>query len=760
MKKAFLVLFLLPVLAAAQTTIFTETFGSPSGTNAITAYETANGFDNDSLTMTAGGAANPGDVRSTSVSSGYAGASGNGNVYFTTATGAVAPTDERGFAIEGINASKYTSLKLNFAVRKEGGSGTAFATFAVQYWDGAAYKDLTVNGLPTSSSATGWYLVTNIALPAAAQIDGLKIRFLKTGSQATRLDDVTLYSDSTGGGGGGGDDTTVTNIDVSVLSLLFGQVLSVPTTSQSFTVIGAELTDNIVITPPASFELSQNNSTWTTNAITLNQSGGAVPTTTLYVRYNPAALGSHSGNITLTSTGVPSQTVALSGTYSTTPPVSGDYYGPAYRLTGTALRTALHNIIKGHSAVSYDGLYTAFPSTDTKPNGKVWDIYSDVPGGTPAYEFTHGSKKCGSYSGEADCYNREHSWPDSWLGQTNPARSDLFHMYPTDGYVNNRRSNYPYGNIGSASWTSTNGSKVGTSNTPGYGGTVFEPINEYKGDVARSAMYMSVRYYTEDGGWSTSAGAGTSKSDLLPWYANLLYSWSILDTVSVKEINRNAAIFAIQKNRNPFIDHPEFAAELWQPQMSPAVVSVKQMNATTLLIDLSRVLDSTTVLAAGDITIGALGAPTKVTYGVNNDYSKILVTQSGLATGTTYAIQLKGFKSVNGVAMNDTTFNFKTNGSLGVANVTVPEHFLMVANHPNPFNPSTTVTFEVPAEGPATVKVYTVLGQEAATLFSGRAKAGQKYTATFDGSRFVSGIYLARIESGGRTAVAKMMLMK
>ncbi len=757
MKKLLALVLLLSSFAAAQTTIFTESLGSPSGTTTISAYEAANGFDNDSLTMTAGGAANPGDVRSTSSSTGYAGATGAGNIYFTTAAGAGVPNDERGFAIEGINAAAYTALKLNFAVRKEGGSGTAFATFAVQFWDGASYQTVPVTGLPTTSSAAGWYLVTDVALPAAAQIDGLKLKFLKTGAQACRLDDISLRSDSTGGGV---DDTTTTNIVVSALSLSYGQINSVPSPSQNFTVSGTALTDNIIITPPAQFELSQNNSTWSTSPITLTQSGGAVATTTIYVRYNPSAQGSHSGNITLTSTGVTAQSVALNGTYSTVaPPPSSDYYGAAFRLYGQALRTALHNIIKGHSVVSYDGLYTAFISTDSKPNGKVWDMYSDIPGGTPPYEYSHNVKKCGSYSGENNCYNREHSWCDSWLGATNPARSDLFHMYPTDGYVNNRRSNYPYGDVGSVSWTSLNGSKLGTSVSPGYSGTVFEPINEYKGDVARSAMYMSVRYFGEDGGWASSPG--TNKSDILPWYASMLYSWTVRDTVSTKEINRNAAIYAIQKNRNPFIDHPEFAAELWFPTMSPSVVSVKQMNATTLLIDFSRVLDSTTVLNTANIDFGVAGTATKVTFGVNNDYSKILVEKSNLAAGTNYSIQLKNVKSINSIAMNDTTVSIKTSGAAGVGNEeNVPQHFLLLRNYPNPFNPYTTIEFSAPADGDLRLRVFSVLGQEVAQLFNNAVVGGVVYRLKFDGSALVSGLYFSRLEFGGSVKASKMMLLK
>ena len=760
MKRFYAFLLFFCSIAAAQTTIFTETLGAPGATTIIADYEAANGFDNDGLTMTSGGAANTSDVRSNSTSStGYLGASGGGQLYFTATDGAVVPKDERGFAIEGINASTYTSLKLNFAVRKEGGSGTAFATLAVQFWDGAAYQTLTVPGLPTSSSAVGWYLVSDVALPPAAQINGLKIRFLKSGSTAFRMDDISLVSDSTGGGGGGGEDTTTTGIIVSVMGLSYGQILSVPSASQNFTVSGDSLTNNIVITPPANYELSLNNSQWSTSAVTLNHVSGKVASTMIYARYNPSVLGTHEGIITLISTGSVSKEISVSGTYSSVPPASSDYYGTAYRLYGQALRTALHNIIDGHSVVSYDGLYTAFVSTDSKPNGKVWDLYSDIPGGTPAYEYTHGQKKCGSYSGENNCYNREHSFPDSWLGATNPARSDLFHMYPTDGYVNNRRSNYPFGEVPSPSWTSTNGSKVGSNAFPGYSGTVFEPINEYKGDLARSAMYMSVRYYTEDGGFGSSPA--TNKSDLLTWYAQLLYSWTMRDTVSPKELNRNSAIFTIQKNRNPFIDHPEFAAELWFPTMSPSVVAVKQMNATTLLIDFSRVLDSTTVLNTVNIDFGASGTATKVIFGVNNDYSKVLVEKSNLAAGTNYSIQLKNIKSINAIAMNDTAVSVKTSGTAGVQEGTSsPENYILLRNYPNPFNPSTTVEFSVPADGDVRLRLFNMLGQEVSVLFNTAAMGGVVYRMNFDGSMLVSGLYFSRLEFQGRMTVSKMMLLK
>lgn len=233
------------------------------------------------------------------------------------------------------------------------------------------------------------------------------------------------------------------------------------------------------------------------------------------------------------------------------------YYNAAAGLTGLPLKTALHGIIGGHTVISYSSLYTHYQHTDRKPDGKVWDMYSDIPGGTPPYQFTF-SQTCGSYSGEGDCYNREHSFPQSWFsGNTSiPIYSDLFNVYPTDGYVNNKRSNYPFGDVTTVLYTSQNGSKMGNCNYPDYIGTVFEPIDSFKGDFARTLFYIDVRYFTEDGGWAGSEAANGSQ--LKAWAIRILKLWCALDPVSIKEHNRNDSVYEIQNNRNPFIDHPEW----------------------------------------------------------------------------------------------------------------------------------------------------------------------------------------------------------
>ena len=237
--------------------------------------------------------------------------------------------------------------------------------------------------------------------------------------------------------------------------------------------------------------------------------------------------------------------------------IPSGYYDSAAGKKGQELRAALHNIIKGHHSVGYGGLLDAYPYTDHDGNGHVLDIYSNC-----VFTYGNASQECGNYQKEGDCWNREHTWPQSWFKEQSTPRSDLFHVYPTDGKVNGVRSSYPYAKVKSPTYTSTNGSKLGTSITPGYTGKAFEPIDEYKGDIARSFFYMSTRYYTEDSGWISSEM--TNKSDILDWAITMLLEWHKQDPVSQKEIDRNNVIYnSYQKNRNPFIDHPEYAEMIW-----------------------------------------------------------------------------------------------------------------------------------------------------------------------------------------------------
>jgi endonuclease I len=253
----------------------------------------------------------------------------------------------------------------------------------------------------------------------------------------------------------------------------------------------------------------------------------------------------------------------------------GAYYESAAGKSGFALKTALHNLIKAHIVKGYSALWTFYESHSLdnyyEKDGSILDIYSEIPSGSERYVYTKVTNQCGNYSAEGGCYNREHSFPKSWFGgKIEPMNSDVHHIFATDGFVNSKRSGYPYGEVATASFTSINNSKLGTATTTlGYIGTVFEPIDEFKGDLARAHLYMAVRYEDVISTWTNNSvyGAaildGSSDQVFKPWVITMLLRWHKNDPVSQKEIDRNEAGFTHQGNRNPFVDHPEFVDQIW-----------------------------------------------------------------------------------------------------------------------------------------------------------------------------------------------------
>lgn len=254
------------------------------------------------------------------------------------------------------------------------------------------------------------------------------------------------------------------------------------------------------------------------------------------------------------------------------------YYQSTEDKTGFALKTALYDIIKGHTTKTYGDLWTfmATYSLDTyyENDNTILDMYSENPSASDSYNFAPVLKQCGNYSGESDCYNREHSFPKSWFGDKYPMYTDIHHLFATDGYVNGKRSSFPYGDVDVATWTSTNGSKLGSPTAAlkaaGFAGdTVFEPIDEFKGDFARAYFYMATRYEDRINSWSANsvnADAvldGSTDAVFEPWLIAVLKKWHTNDPVSAKEEYRNDAAFQFQGNRNPFIDNPEYVNEIW-----------------------------------------------------------------------------------------------------------------------------------------------------------------------------------------------------
>lgn len=233
---------------------------------------------------------------------------------------------------------------------------------------------------------------------------------------------------------------------------------------------------------------------------------------------------------------------------------AGYYTSLNGKMGGSALKTAVYNIISNHTSVSsYSDLPKYFAKTDAYPDGeRWWEMYSNQTFYIP------------SFTG----LNREHSVPKSWWGGDSDiqAYTDLNHLYPSEMKANSAKSNYPLGEVDMSQSLKFNNSvsKVGYAVTGQGGGAnyVFEPADEYKGDFARTYFYMVTRYQNLTWKYTYMFQNNTYPS-LNSWSQQLLLKWHREDPVSQKEIDRNEQVYLVQNNRNPYIDYPSLAEYIW-----------------------------------------------------------------------------------------------------------------------------------------------------------------------------------------------------
>lgn len=228
-------------------------------------------------------------------------------------------------------------------------------------------------------------------------------------------------------------------------------------------------------------------------------------------------------------------------------PVLEPYYASTEGLSGNSLKSALNNIIKGHTVFSYSNAWTALRETDDDPNNSNNFILLYTGRSLPKTE---------AYPS----WNREHVWAKSHgdFGTANGPGTDLHHLRPADVSVNGDRSNKDF-DLGGIEHTEAIGNYTDSDS--------WEPRDEVKGDVARMIFYMAVRYEVTDSYVDLEVVEGVNTGiNGEPEHGNLsiLKQWNDMDPVSDFERNRNDIIYNNwQRNRNPFIDHPEWVEVIW-----------------------------------------------------------------------------------------------------------------------------------------------------------------------------------------------------
>lgn len=279
------------------------------------------------------------------------------------------------------------------------------------------------------------------------------------------------------------------------------------------------------------------------------------------------------------------------------------YYSKVNTSSASQLRCSLHATIKGHTAYPYSSstgtsTWTILEIADEDPNnsGRILDAYRNR-------SYAKGSDRAGTGTGIT--YNREHSWPNSLgfgsstgnLGLPHSPYTDTHMLYLTDATYNSDRGNKPYANCPASSNCGervtevNNGSGGGSGVYPGNSNWVqgpdgnsgsFEVWGKRKGDLARTILYMAIRY---EGGVHPTTGQSepdlevtddrskiviTSSSPAYMGLLSTLLAWHQADPPNAAERERNEVIYSFQGNRNPFIDHPEWASPALFTSTKPA----------------------------------------------------------------------------------------------------------------------------------------------------------------------------------------------
>ncbi|MDD4278526.1 MAG: endonuclease [Candidatus Sumerlaeales bacterium] len=326
------------------------------------------------------------------------------------------------------------------------------------------------------------------------------------------------------------------------------------------------------------------------------------------------------------------------------------YYNDAEGKTGAALKTALKTITgKGYNSIGYSSCDEALKYIDEAPSdtSKIYLYY------------------LGQYVSKSSSWNKEHLWPQSRGCSSSPMKSDLHHLFPEDTSLNSSRGNSVFGVVSNPSSTKS-GNKWTSS--------MFEPRDDIKGNVARALLYMETRY--ADRGFSLVNETNISGSKM--GIKSQLIDWHHKDPVDTNEIRRNDRVYSRQKNRNPYIDHPEYVDMVYGT--TPTVV---HDNDTLSLAGVS--------VAPEQAGAGTQQAPmVKLMMRANTnewDLAAIEVAAKGtLPTGQIQAIQLWRDSNNNG------TFDGASDLLLGELTTITSSNMTLSIASPSRFTATTTTS--------------------------------------------------------------------
>jgi endonuclease I len=425
------------------------------------------------------------------------------------------------------------------------------------------------------------------------------------------------------------------------------------------------------------------------------------------------------------------------------------YYSATQNKWAEDLKTALTGIIDGHTSLGYTPARDQMYGNVDNHDGWVECVYT----GRRAFFNT----RAGATANDFNC---EHTWPQSFFSEAEPMRGDLFQIRPSDMTANTKRANLDFGVVTTVTW-SQGGSKLGYDATSQQ---VFEPRDVHKGNVARIHFYFLIRY---DGLYNGYVNCTKMEGHFRNWH--------ISDPVDSLESLRNDNVCALQSNRNPFVDHPEFADRIssffgtavrtLEPEIavSPAAVDMGTIGFdSTEYYHIAIVNGGDDSLSVYSITSSnpdfSLSKSTTVLGAKSYEYVRVAYTSGSVEDEDSTTISITSNDADESLVSVPVTVS--VTDLAGVARDDgMQDVFRLAQNSPNPFVEQTTIAFDLARASGVSLSVYNTAGQLVARLLNAHEMPPGEHRVVFDSGRLPSGVYYYRLRAGDRVQTKRMVLI-
>lgn len=465
----------------------------------------------------------------------------------------------------------------------------------------------------------------------------------------------------------------------------------------------------------------------------------------IWIRFNPRHNIVHNSEmLVITEPEVYSFTVDLKG--------QGKYSRAYYSTTENQSEEGLKAALKARLALGYvslgytparDRMFMQIDNQKTNGQGASVNTLECIYTGRKAIDYTD---RADAQTG--DNFNTEHTFPQGYFNDNEPMRSDLHHLFPTDNPANNSRNNYAFG-------VATQPYKNDNVNTPSHLGAnnLYEPRDQQKGRTARAMIYFVTRY--------------TDYTNFFAPQENILRQWCNTFQPDSIERKRNDDVETYQKNRNPFIDYPQFLERITKVVGTSTAPNRYEVDYPDTIRTGMLVASNTNALVFGVPVVNNSNVP--VSLSAMNLEDTILHFTGGFPVDT--VIQPGESVSVL-ISCNLAVLSYEVDGALSftlnagaASQVRIPvmgsitevfgvssarKNYLRL--YPNPVQDEVTID-QIKGDGITTIRVADVSGR---TVYTQSLPAGE-HSFRLNTAAWPNGIYIVRVIDGIESSVIRFV---